>query len=611
MSAVAESTPRGSYTLDSVLEILEDQGVLGSDQGADIRSRQGRIAAKVIKDREKLWGKSKRSSVDDVSPAEIIAASGVSGDAGVLTIDQVMEAVAMSAGLPVYKIDMLKLDSQLVTSTVSRPFARKHSVLPLWKKDGHLTVALEDPFDLELIDNLSTLAGCPIQSVVSSRDDILKAIREVYGFRSSVDHAQEELDTSIDVGNFEQLMHLRSAEEIEATDAHIVNAVDYLLRYAFEQHASDIHVEPRRSQTIIRMRIDGVLHEVHRVPRGVHPAMASRIKGLARMDIAEKRRPQDGRIKTRHGNREVELRISTMPVAFGEKVVIRIFDPRILLQQLDGLGFSQKEFAQFKGFIRRPHGIVLVTGPTGSGKTTTLYSALQAISAPAVNIVTIEDPIEMVVEEFNQVSVQPRTGITFSSALRTILRQDPDIIMVGEIRDAETAENAIQAALTGHLVFSTLHTNDAAGAVTRLKELGVAPFLIASTVVGVIAQRLLRRICEECQEPMSLSREQCNALSLPVPRGGKSAALTVQRGKGCPACRQTGLKGRTGIFEVMPMSEVIRSLILEESDAHEILKAARNEGMMTLREAAINKLAEGRTRFEEVIRVTADAAGGI
>ncbi len=611
MSAVVESTPRGTYTLDAVLEILEDQGVLRADHGSDIRLRQGRIAAQVIKEREKTWGKSKRSGVDDVSPAEIIAAAGVASDAGILTLDQVMEAVAMAAGLPFYKIDMIKLDSQLVTSTVSRPFARKHSVLPLWKKDGTLTVALEDPFDLELIDNLATLAGCPIQPMVSSRVDILKAIREVYGFRSSVDHAEEELDTSIDVGNFEQLMHLRSAEEIEATDAHIINAVDYLLRYAFEQHASDIHVEPRRTQTMIRMRIDGVLHIVHRVPRGVHPAMASRIKGLARMDIAEKRRPQDGRIKTRHGSREVELRISTMPVAFGEKVVIRIFDPRILLQKLEGLGFSQKEFAQFKGFIRRPHGIVLVTGPTGSGKTTTLYSALQAISDATVNIVTIEDPIEMVVEEFNQVSVQPKTGITFSSALRTILRQDPDIIMVGEIRDAETASNAIQAALTGHLVFSTLHTNDAAGAITRLKELGVAPFLVASTVVGVLAQRLLRSVCDECKEPVNLSRQQCHALHLPVPEGRESPQLTVHRGKGCATCRQTGLKGRTGIFEVMPMTEAIRGLILEESDAHEILKCARTEGMMTLREAAIKKLAEGKTSFEEVLRVTSDSSGGL
>ena len=459
---------------------------------------------------------------------------------------------------------------------------------------------------MEALESLRSLTGLEVEAVLSSKTDIMKTIREVYGFRSSVESAVEELSPSIDVGNFEQLMHLRSAEEIEATDAHIVNAVDYLLRYAFEHHASDVHIEPKRNEGLVRMRIDGFLHLVHKIPRSVMPAVVSRIKTLARMDIAERRRPQDGRIKTTDREDEVELRISTMPVAFGEKVVIRIFDPRIILQDLDGLGFFPTELALFKTFIQRPHGVVLVTGPTGSGKTTTLYSVLKSLATDQVNIVTIEDPIEMVVEEFNQVAVQPKVGINFSSALRTILRQDPDIIMVGEIRDEETANNAMQAALTGHLVFSTLHTNDSAGAITRLRDLGVPPFLIASTVVGVMAQRLVRKVCPACSTSAQLSREQCSALQIPVVDGRDIPELTIQVGKGCPECRQTGMKGRTGIYEVMSLTDRIRKLIHADADASEITKSSKSDGLTTLREAAIKKLAQGITTFEEVIRVTSD-----
>src|SRR5574341_67491 len=391
--------------------------------------------------------------------------------------------------------------------------------------------------------------------------------------------------------------------EIEATDKHVVNAVEFLLRYAFDQRASDIHIEPKREVSEVRIRIDGMLHTVHKVPKAVHPAMISRVKMLSRMDIAEKRRPQDGRIKTDYKGREVELRVSTMPVAFGEKVVIRIFDPDILLQDLEELGFAPREYELFRSFIARPHGIVLVTGPTGSGKTTTLYSALKIVATPEVNVITIEDPIEMVYDRFNQVGIQPQVGVTFGSTLRTVLRQDPDIIMVGEIRDLETAENAVQAALTGHLVFSTLHTNDAPTAITRLLDLGVPAYLISSSVVGLMAQRLLRKICKHCERTYELLPEEAEAVGLsPVKHGN----IPVKYGEGCANCRGTGYQGRTGIYEVREVNEKIRPLITDKADVEALKRAAMEDGMVCLRDAAVQKMLSGETTFDEVIRVTGE-----
>ena len=595
-----------AHTLENLMEILLEHDMLSGKQAKDILVKEKQLMALVKKARERKWGKDSRPSAQLVSPVEVVVQAQMPYEDGVLSEDQIMETLAMATGTPYYKIDPLKLDAKLITGTLSRAFARGNTILPLWKKSGRLTIAVDNPYSMEPVESLRSLTNLDIEVVLSSKSDIMKTIREVYGFRSSVESAVEELTPTIDVGNFEQLMYLRSAEEIEATDAHIVNAVDYLLRYAFEHKASDVHIEPKRNEGTVRMRIDGVLHLVHRIPRSVMPAVISRIKTLARMDIAERRRPQDGRIKTTDKDEEIELRISTMPVAFGEKVVIRIFDPSLLLQDLDSLGFFPTEMAQFKSFIHRPHGVVLVTGPTGSGKTTTLYSVLQSLATDRVNIVTIEDPIEMVVEAFNQVAVQPKAGIDFSSALRTILRQDPDIIMVGEIRDEETANNAMQAALTGHLVFSTLHTNDSAGAITRLRDLGVPPFLIASTVIGVVAQRLVRKVCSACGETTKLTREQCAALQIPVVDGRDVPELSIKVGKGCPVCRQTGMKGRTGIYEVMALTDRVRKLVHADADAVEIIKSSKSDGLTTLREAAIKKLAAGVTPFEEVVRVTSD-----
>jgi general secretion pathway protein E len=395
-------------------------------------------------------------------------------------------------------------------------------------------------------------------------------------------------------------VRLKSIKEMEATDQHIVNAVDFLFTYAFDQRASDIHLEPRRARARIRFRIDGLLHTIHQVPNAIHPAMVSRVKMLSRMDIAERRRPQDGRIKVSHKGRDFEVRVSTLPTAFGEKVVMRIFDPEILLQDISQLGFAPDQLQTYQRLAASPHGIVLVTGPTGSGKTTTLYSTLAVLATEERNVTTIEDPIEMIHEAFNQVGVQPQIGLTFATTLRHILRQDPDIVMVGEIRDAETAENAIQAALTGHLVLSTLHTNDAPTAITRLADMGIPRYLIGSTILLVVAQRLVRRICPHCVEEYEAEPDELASLGLPAPR----RPVRLRRGRGCPQCRFTGHHGRTGLFELMPVTPALRALIHGGADQGEILAAARKEGMRTLRDAGVQKVLRGATTVAEVLRVT-------
>jgi general secretion pathway protein E len=518
-----------------------------------------------------------------------------------LSEHDVAEAIARDAKLEHVRIDTLNLNADLIESKVSRPFARRHRMIPLDMVNGKLRVACANPYDIEGLDSFRRIAGRDASLVVASEPDILKAITEFYGLRHSVKKAERDLTTGIDLGNLEQLVRMKSESEIESSDQHVVNAVEFMLQHAYECRASDIHVEPKREDSLIRFRIDGVLHDIQKMPKIVHAAVISRIKTMSRLDIAEKRRPQDGRVKTTRGGRDIELRVSTLPVAFGEKVVMRIFDPQVVLQELTGLGFYPDEMQIFNDFITRPHGIILVTGPTGSGKTTTLYSALKTIATRELNVTTIEDPIEMVYEDFNQTSVQIKAGITFASALRHILRQDPDVIMVGEIRDGETAQYAIQAALTGHLVFSTLHTNDAPASISRLADLGVERFLISSTLVGAMAQRLLRRICPHCVAERFLTPDEAHTLRLAVPKGKK---VKVKEGEGCFECRGTGYIGRTGIFEMLPMDESIKNLIIRGADSPEIKREAVKNGMRTLRQSALRKLAEGITTFEEVVRVT-------
>lgn len=590
------------FTVQYLLDVLVEHKVIDHTQAQVMGMKSDVQRQRLLKQR----GLNPRSTRYDVSPIEVIASFHEelpSGDD--LTEELITQTLATHVKIPYEKIDPLKLDFALITSTLSPPFAKKHSVLPLSVDNQRMTVAVDNPFDVMLLESLRTLTGKEITVVLSTRSDILKIITEVYGFKRSVTEAVKDIGHSAELGGLEQLVKLKSMREIEATDQHVVNAVEYLLHYAFGQRASDIHIEPKRSEAIVRFRIDGILHKVYVIPKAVHPAIISRLKMLARLDIAEKRKPQDGRIKTDQGTKEIELRISTLPVAFGEKVVIRIFDPEIVVKSVEQLGLHPKQLEQFQEFIARPHGMILVTGPTGSGKTTTLYSALNELAEQSVNITTIEDPIEMVLEAFNQTNVNPKIGITFASSLRTILRQDPDVIMVGEIRDQETAENAVQAALTGHMVLSTLHTNDAAGAITRLTDLGVPRYLISSSLLGVVAQRLVRLVCKHCKKDGILTKEQREILQIQIPQG-RPPFLPVKYGEGCVHCRGTGLLGRAGIFEVMPVSERLRKAIMAGADVTELRKVAAQDGMSTLREAAIKKLATGFTTFEEVVRVTAE-----
>jgi general secretion pathway protein E len=455
---------------------------------------------------------------------------------------------------------------------------------------------------MEVLDDITRVTSMRVAAVVSSKTDILKLIDEFFGFKRSIAAAEDLFSgSSIDLGNLEQYVRLKSSDELPSNDQHIVNAVNHLFIYAFDQRASDIHIEPKREFVLVRMRIDGVLHTVYKLPKQVHNAIVSRIKALSRLNMAEKRRPQDGRIKMDKGGQETEIRISTVPVAFGEKVVMRVMDPDVLIQDLDGLGFSDSDLKKFDQFIKMPHGIILVTGPTGSGKSTTLYSSLRKISTPENNIVTVEDPIEMIHEEFNQIGVQSAIGVTFGSILKTILRQDPDVIMIGEMRDLETAENAVQASLTGHLVLSTLHTNDAPSSITRLLDLGVPAFLIKATLIGIAAQRLVRVICEYCRERYEIDATELKTLGVDTGLGG---GVHLHRGVGCNRCRHTGYRGRSGIYEVMPYSESLQKMTTAKANFENIRIRAKEEGMVTLRQNAIRKMLEGLTTYEEVLRVT-------
>ncbi len=593
--------------IEELSQYLAEAGLLTEDQVADVRVKADTQRARLRKVQGKdVFG---RNLAGDVSPAEIIASMELSieGDTRESTLDEdiIVKCLAQKTGYPFEKIDPLKLDSQLITSTCSLPFARRTSVLPLRREGEGLVVAVTDPFDEQLFDELRRLAGTQLTIVLTTRSDIQRFITEVYGFKQSVARAAKEMAPSVDIGNLEQLVRLGKVEELEADDRHVVNAVEYILHYAFDQRASDIHIEPKRDHSQIRMRIDGVLHDIYRIPKQVHPAVVTRLKTMTRLDLAERRRPQDGRFKTDKEGFEVEMRVSTLPVAFGEKVVIRIFDPGLLAKEVSDLGFDEEGYERYLEFIERPNGLILVTGPTGSGKTTTLYSSLRYLSSPEVNITTIEDPIEMVFEAFNQTAVHRKIGLDFAESLRHILRQDPDIVMVGEIRDPETGAQALQAALTGHLVFSTLHTNDSATSVTRLLELGLNPYLVSSTLVGVVAQRLVRKVCEVCHKEVPLTPEQMGVLDIQLPPGGERTIM-VSEGEGCVRCRNTGLYGRSAIFEMLRMTDAVRELVNEEADAAEIMRAARADGTVSLREAAVRKLAEGVTSYGEVVRVTVD-----
>ena len=605
--ATIASTDGDRLSPENVCKILLKQGLISENQKKEILLKKDRLLNKLeqLRAMKQTSASSKgkvRNPVTIVDVIHSLKMERADDSSKVLDEETVFQALAKSWKIPYRKIDPLKLDLSLVTTTIPHTFARKHLVLPIEINDGWLTVATPDPFNVEILSDIAQVSQLKVKTVVSPKTDIIKLINEFFGFKRSIAAAESQFaKPMVDLGNLEQYVRLRSSDELPSNDQHIVNAVDHLFSYAFDQRASDVHIEPKRDKSIVRLRIDGTLHTVYQIPKNVHSAVVSRIKTLARLDMAEKRKPQDGRIKMEKGGVEAELRVSSIPVAFGEKLVMRIMDPDILFQALENLGFTSMDLIRFQQFINMPHGIVLVCGPTGSGKSTTLYSTLRELSSPDINITTVEDPIEMIHEDFNQIGVQPQIGITFASILRHILRQDPDIIMIGEMRDVETAENAIQASLTGHLVLSTLHTNDAPSAITRLLDLGIPSFLIQATLVGILAQRLVRKICPYCKEVLEMDHQELASMGLDL---GKEGKVQLHRGKGCLKCRSTGNIGRSGIFEVLPVTEGIRKLIKPECDTEAIRNVARKEGMVTLRENAIRKLLDGRTTYQEVMRVT-------
>jgi len=525
-----------------------------------------------------------------------------------LDTEWLAEYVAGRVGLPYLRIDPLKVDVGRVADVMSAGYAERHRVLPVQVTAKEVVVATAEPFIDDWVAEVQRQAKREVRRVMANPQDITRYTAEFFALAKSV-RAAQKAGGGAGGSSFEQLVELgKAGRQLDANDQGVIRVVDWLWQYAFDQRASDIHLEPRREQGVIRFRIDGVLHPVYQMPMGVLNAMVARIKLLGRMDVVERRRPQDGRIKTRNPRGdEVEMRLSTLPTAFGEKMVMRIFDPDNAVKDLDALGFAPHDAGRWEQLVTRPHGIILVTGPTGSGKTTTLYSTLKRVATEEVNVSTVEDPIEMIEPSFNQTQVQPQLDFTFPEGLRALMRQDPDVIMVGEIRDLQTADMAVQAALTGHLVFSTLHTNDAPSAVTRLMELGVPPYLINATLLGVLAQRLVRTLCKQCrQRDREASPDELAALIRPWKlSGGHRAYKPV----GCVDCRMTGFRGRIGLYELLTVSEALKHQINEAPSIDALRRQAVKDGMRPLRLAGALRAAEGLTTLQEVIAATPPLEG--
>ena len=523
-------------------------------------------------------------------------------DGKVLDTETLTEWIAQRTKIPYQRIDPLKVDVGRVHEVMSIQYAERRHALPLSVGLNEVTIATSEPLDLAWIPEIEAHTKKTVRLVVVNPVEIAKYTTEFYALSRSVRNAIKIGQQSA-IANFEQLVELGSKKQLDANDSGIVQVVDWLWQYAFDQRASDIHLEPRRERSVIRFRIDGVMHTVYQLPPGVMGAMVARVKLLGRMDIAERRRPLDGRIKVRNPNGdEVEMRLSTIPTAFGEKMVMRIFDPDTTVKSLESLGFGSHDGKRWEELTARPHGIILVTGPTGSGKTTTLYSTLRRLATDEVNVCTIEDPIEMIQPAFNQTQVQPQIDLNFAEGLRSLMRQDPDIIMVGEIRDLATADMAIQASLTGHLVFSTLHTNDSASAITRLNDLGVAPYLIGSTLIGVLAQRLVRTLCVACKVPdEAVTRETLHEVVKPWRLNG---GVRPYKAVGCLECRMTGFRGRAGLYELLNVTDAARAAIQPQCDESKLRQQSLQDGLRPLRLAGAMKVAEGVTTLDEVLRAT-------
>ncbi len=585
---VKKQSSESKLELAYILDLLEKDGLIKAQQRvqlANINADQSKIQIHpLISVAEQGWQSSTKPSYP-------------------LSLETLTKWFSEKMNHPYLRIDPLKIDVQKITSIVSQAYASKLKILPVEVNKTELTIATCEPFITAWESELARIAKLKIKRVIINPRDIDRYLVEFYGISKSISGAvSEKTDEPIAlIQSFEQLVKLGKAGEPDANDQHIVSIVDWLLQFAFEQRASDIHLEPRREKGRIRFRIDSVLHVVHELPVVLMGAITSRLKSLGRMDVTDRRRPQDGRVKTiTPSGKEVEMRLSTMPTTFGEKLVIRIFDPEMLVKTYKELGFTQHDQTQLNDMLDNPHGIVLITGPTGSGKTTTLYSALNQIAKPEINICTIEDPIEMVEPQFNQMQVQKAIDVDFASGVRTLLRQDPDIIMIGEIRDQETADIAIQAALTGHLVLSSLHTNDAPSAITRLIDIGMQPFLLNATIQGIVAQRLLRTLCIHCKELVATDEKSWKEFTSP-----KKLKMPPKICKpvGCDECRHTGYMGRAGIYEILTMSSILRENISLDTDLDILRKIALKSGMRPLKIGGAQKVADGLTTLEEVYSV--------
>ncbi len=549
-----------------------------------------------------------KSGADDMHPLTAVAQSKLYSalkPQQLLTLDWLTEWTAKKAKLSFFRIDPLKIDFTKVSDVMNSTYATRFNILPVDADNDSVTIATCDPFNNAWVEEIGRITQREIKLVLANPLDVAQYTAQFFSLAKSIKDARKANNNDLALrNNFEQLVELgKSNKQVDANDQHVINIVDWLWQFAFEQRASDIHLEPKREMAVIRFRIDGVLHQVYQVPAIVMIAMTARIKLLGRMDVIEKRRPQDGRVKTRTADgQEVELRLSTLPTAFGEKLVMRIFDPEVVVKSLPELGFPSNDAQRWDKLTQKPHGIILVTGPTGSGKTTTLYTTLKALATSDVNVCTVEDPIEMVEASFNQMQVQSNIDLSFADGIRALMRQDPDIIMVGEIRDLATAEMAIQAALTGHLVLSTLHTNDAPSAIMRLLQLGVPYYLLEATIVGILAQRLVRTLCPHCKaEDGEMLDPVWAALveNWDIPKPQK-----VYRPVGCLECRQTGYKGRTGIYELLTVTQTFSKLIQQDSDIHVLRAQAIKDEMKPLRIAGANKIIDGVTTADEVLKVT-------
>jgi len=575
-------------TLEGILEQLVSQDMVEQEKASMIASL---VSAQ---DRKSLH------------PLEIIASRQWTNKASpeqILSLNVLTDWLAAESGQTRYHFDPLKMDVASCTSIVSYAYASRFRILPVKVTDSEVVIAVTDPWNMEWREELDRIVNKPISTVLANPRELKDYMVEFYSVSKAMEGAGHKVAGNMpgNIQNLEQLIELGKSGKVDAEDQHIVSIVDWLMQYAFNQRASDIHIEPRRAQGNVRFRIDGVMHQVYEIPANITAAVVSRIKIMGRLDVAEKRKPQDGRIKTLSPNgAEIELRLSSMPTAFGEKLVLRIFDPEVLVKNFAALGLEKRESEIWNEMISRPYGIILVTGPTGSGKTTTLYTSLKHLATPEVNVCTIEDPIELVEPSFNQMQVQHNIDLDFATGVKTLLRQDPDIIMVGEIRDRETAEMAVQAALTGHLVLSTLHTNDAPSAIARLSEIGVPPYLISATLIGVVAQRLVRTLCPHCKQESSFNKLEWEALIKPWTTSPPDKIAVAE---GCLECRQTGFIGRIGIYEMMPLMDELKQQIGDRIDLVSFRKAAIKQGMRPLNLAGAQKVARGLTTIEEVLKV--------